>query len=1761
MSGTTAPSPTPQIVLNIASRTISANTVQGPVTVAVDVSVSANSFAFVVDGGNPATVAYDILSDDPSDTSELPSVQCSPDDFPNVQSCQIDGGWHFTAQGQSLQSAPKQILVTIPQSATAKRWTLRAGSEWAASPTTAAVQAVPATFPASDPGSYVGTVAWTNAGATSDAQSLSLPIRAVVTTSHVALIDPSRLLLPDGQAVFSRDASKVTMLGWLTSPVSGAGSLYSVGMTVSLTKIDPGTGQPVPSYDPTTGLITGSFAVQDEQGSGGFSGTVTLQRVSDTAACPATACSAGTYCDGLVHACLPGSAPASGDGIVDPAQATPSKSLASAAVSAWAPAVSSLVSANAAMLGGTGRTAMQRAYCFSAASQGQVAAFLDYTPGALMTPSQDLGCRLPSATQGAPLAAYPQLTFPFVNTTTDLGSPDAKGDALTMVANCLAELAAAPTGSLASDLAAQPKCVSLGRFFAALTPADDSDTGKKLSTQILRQWAGLNAYVANTTVQDQAYDNTLNAVVADDATRFATTIDQVQQDLLVFLDPRIRSRYLEGGTWPQVAAAPDYRLQRPVAHWAFNATTSPVPDADGGSIGFSVPTADLVGSQLQTLGAASCQSTAPVSLDDGTTHNRFAVAMVLSTTSTNGQVTLFEKAGSDSFKIQGNFTGSQLTVVASDSAGRSATFPMIDLCAGVSGCGTNGSVLPGFLYFSDDNGAYQLGAMTGQKSVVVAAASVVGGGPRWGASGTVALPCGATHSCTAFNTCTSYDLNTPGDGGDAANTVYSNSSELGWEHQVTCFNNTKGVPVCHSSVGTPTDCNSTAAAKRTQLAAAFSPHPPSSVLANFSVTGHFSSTTTPFDDGDTKGIVIVGDCDLSELNIPSPATRAKPVCGCQPNVPFLSSTTKIDEVSLWNRPLQPEDVVAMYNAYALNPAQSTVLPLPPPPARVAPAPQLVLPGTEQAGGLAPQLLESAAAHAHLLTAYVHAASGTIYAQCYQSDPLLPNPSQILQTVLSRVGPGLRLVQILKDQAAQLASAPGVTSALWYPRYQADLEALAGEMHGAYAALHQASTCNNPLGIEEGEIPLYIGDASGLAPVDRFFAGTRALIGLMNENDSLQGELTQAANAFQAAQAAYVSQQQSAYQITLAAADRTTTLNNLHVQYEASLRKYCGVPAGTDLLDAFMNHGMTVDNCFIASERTGCSNAAALLIRDVPSGCLRGDMGAHILALQTSNIDVSNALNALDRDIDQWRGDEQYCIDRAAFDNDTNALVQAHFATLEAMRARQAAADNGFSIIDGILDVGIIVAATAVSGPAGGAVAAGAVVAASAAGGGGGGNGDVAALGALKGINSDVAAIVDRSMAQDQATEDDHYQEMLIARAALKDSKDCFHKADNDMFSFGQAADTFRRAFQVAGAAGSAFLDDRDQVQGLVDEFRGQQGLINSIDRTPPHLHFWLDNAITNYQSHMRNARRLAFLAVRTFEYEAQVSSAQRQAVLSARTPHDLQVAMSQLALASSSFWQGPNNQGTPGVTPTVFSLRDDILDLPALVTAQSPPGRPAPLTASQAFTTLLTSDSGVLYDNSGNLLGHAIRFSLAGGQPWDSGTCAERIWRITPSVQMDNTSPPQGPNATRLVLYQQNTFGSQVCTTFSAPDLVPGATQVVRYQPTTSLLTGDAPVTFSSPQGFSSIPIDYVADMTVHDLKLAQQGDNPGGFVAGFAGRGVIGNYILLFPACNGCTQDSQGWTSNNLKHVDDVLLRFDIVSASNLDNDIPSLSAGATAQ
>jgi hypothetical protein len=202
--------------------------------------------------------------------------------------------------------------------------------------------------------------------------------------------------------------------------------------------------------------------------------------------------------------------------------------------------------------------------------------------------------------------------------------------------------------------------------------------------------------------------------------------------------------------------------------------------------------------------------------------------------------------------------------------------------------------------------------------------------------------------------------------------------------------------------------------------------------------------------------------------------------------------------------------------------------------------------------------------------------------------------------------------------------------------------------------------------------------------------------------------------------------------------------------------------------------------------------------------------------------------------------------------------------------------------------------------------------------------------------------------------------------------------------------------------------------------------------------------------------------------------------------------------------------------PFVFSVRDEILKLATTTTNVT--GDPQ-LTPVQQLQRYLASDSSKILDTTGKFVGRGIRFALA-PDTWSQTTCDERIWRLEPSVQIDNP-----PSQHTVVLYQDNTFGSQDC----HADV--GTVVQTHADAAPNLLVGDTS-TFTATSAFTAVNLDGPAGLDRTALL-----NRPQSSIAGFAGRGLYGNYVLLFP--------QPLWSDADIANVKDVLLRFDLSAAT----------------
>jgi len=1667
------PPPTAELTLGVPSVAVSANTFAGPVLVPVTVSVDATTPAVVAaHNPHPASVRYHFVGIDdpllppdptvpPPDPATLPKVKCSDGDALTTR-CEIGGGWTFTTSG-GLHSQERTIWVQVPQSTTLRSWTLQATSDWAADAASVSVAAAPIAPPPAIPGRYTGQMTLTIAGA-----PLTIPVEALVTDTGVAVLDPARIFLPDGHALLTRDASKVAMIGWLNATVGSTTSTYNVGFQI---------GTPV--QNPMTGHLDFGASSISIGASSPTPIALSLDRVGDIDAPACTSnstCTAGTYCETPIGRCIAGSGPATGPGIVaiSDGRAMPSTSLVSPQIATWQSPLASLVSAHHGVLDLPGVAGVSSAYCAHTTIDQGAPRF-----NALPTTSSvslDSKCDL----AGAP---YDEPTFPYAERTTEVMADAQGGDAFVLLDACTAELDAPPSSTLT-----EADCVSLGRFFLALTAgarAAGNDTQQRLIWQLVRQWLGLNSYVASTTIRTQAYHDVLDADRVEPQVRLGRAVDRVERNLQVLLDPAVRDQWAAGSVIDLVANSPDYRgVARPVVRWTFNDHASPAADVEGNNplvaTGANVA---LAGSYLDVTGVpsnvADCHSAAPIALDP----TRYTIMAKVAFVPANGQtVTLVEKDAPSGKWLKLDATtstnGVMIDVSLHDSDGHLANFKFPwDVANGsLLAVVRNGSAFSA-LVKPANQAAFSVGAST----------ISAGGGPTWGDAGTVTLAC----NVPTDETCTSWDRDVLGDALDITTT---NSTEQSPQQSNTCTTVPHHPTTCSGQIQDPSFCTSLAALRRTALLRTVFPNAPAAATNALTVTGAVNIVSQTRDN--EAGTIIVGttwDCLLTITNFPVPVTAKKPVCGFA-----ARNSIQWDEVSLWSRSVTFDEFSAMATIYNNNPNQET---LPSKPSYDA--------KDEQGVGLPVYLIEAANAHLDLLVHYLAAEGAVVYSQCYNT-----GVSDERGVAAARVGHNLRLLAALELEAVRLA---GMTSpsAAWRPRYQKALDQLAHLQNAVVQQLRHINECSNTLNIGDDEIPLYVGSVSPNDPNAAFYASSQYLTGLAEVEVNPTGGaatllLNQARNAF-------VAQRLSSFQTNRGAGstEKTDRVNALTVNYEDQLKKLCGpapgdLTGGHPLLDGFRAGTLNETNCFFKVEQAGCTGLEHTPFADIPDDCVRGEIGERVIAIKSAAVDVANATAAQDRAIKAEDVQDQTCMTLVKDVAAARRELLSHQARMRDLNDEQ----QDFSFVSSLVSSAAKIGAAAATGGASSLINFGKD-----------GHGFDAAT-SIAGLGLEIWG--DR-IANDIQKEKDHFDVEVSDRKGGEAVLACHNTADQQRFTIAAAGDTILRAAQESRAALFAIRNDMNTVAGLAGEAKAQLEFEDTINRTPPQFHYWLDQDIADYQKHMGYARRLTYLALRAYEYETQTDLHLRGAVLSARLPSDLHGVLHSL-ITSSSKIAGGLDVKLSGLT---FSLRDEIMKIEPMRDADDP--TKIVKNSAQVFNDLLTSDAGKIYTGTGanrHLLGHGIRFSIQPDQ-WNNLYCDERIWRVTPLPAVTGGVP----NSNAVVLFQSNSFGSQSCT-----DTHPVTMTLLR--PNANLMSGDAPVDFTVPPPMFGTPITVPTTLTDAQIRALPDGS---GLDASDAGRGLYGDYIFVFPACDSAARCTNGYTDAKLKGVTDVTIRFDLVYAGNV--------------
>ncbi len=302
--------------------------------------------------------------------------------------------------------------------------------------------------------------------------------------------------------------------------------------------------------------------------------------------------------------------------------------------------------------------------------------------------------------------------------------------------------------------------------------------------------------------------------------------------------------------------------------------------------------------------------------------------------------------------------------------------------------------------------------------------------------------------------------------------------------------------------------------------------------------------------------------------------------------------------------------------------------------------------------------------------------------------------------------------------------------------------------------------------------------------------------------------------------------------------------------------------------------------------------------------------------------------------------------------------------------------------------------------------------------------------------------------------------------------------------------------------------------------------------------FWVDEKVEQFKKEFDWARRLTYLAMQAVEYEFQQSLPYRSQIVSATTPAQMQGAL--IALQQEEVSRTINAR-RPQSSSIVLSLRDDVLKLSD--DSDLPSGE-RNWTPAQRFESRVSDAKYAYYDSQGNYLGQAVPFTLNPTGVLQT-RCGERVWDVTATIQGDGIEA-SAPGASVLLL-KRNTFESQYCdghapvnaTTSAGTPLASAIPQMQLgvIHDSADLFQPGAAVDLSDATEFTAALLYpwFNIPKTEFYATSYQNGSS-----AELAGRGLYGDYVLLFPQ----QELSAGF---ELKNVEDVLLRLDYLSIDNL--------------
>jgi hypothetical protein len=688
---------------------------------------------------------------------------------------------------------------------------------------------------------------------------------------------------------------------------------------------------------------------------------------------------------------------------------------------------------------------------------------------------------------------------------------------------------------------------------------------------------------------------------------------------------------------------------------------------------------------------------------------------------------------------------------------------------------------------------------------------------------------------------------------------------------------------------------------------------------------------------------------------------------------------------------------------------------------------------------------------------------------------------------------------------------------WSEAYEGGLARFAAARGRAVEALQRLARCENPLGIPEEDLPLYFGDVVG--ENSQFFASSDYLV-----ESWARPAVGSAMSALEQARTAWLSKRDSEVRQLMNEYDAERRLEALQTSLVKPVIEACGITEYDifDVLPAFAARDLTVGGCF---RKPSCA--------EYEPECVRGTIGDAALGIKAAKTALRLEMRQQDRRHVEQRAQEDICervtssivddiADIAQYKDDAERARQKSkgvFGSIGGWVSEQSPdwLGDAFELLGGCLK-------GAVSGAATGAAA-------------GGLGAEVgAAAGCGFGIDSTYAAQGHRDL--DEAR--DAMNLALTTSQLLREQDACWDEVDRRLrdseygLDFGgQQLVALEQARYRLDELLRATTRNLEEARVIIDRERG---------RTLPSVahHYWTDEKVDRFRREFDRARRLTYLAMRAVEYEFQQSLGLRSAILTAVHPYELEQIVNALDVERAT---RTINARRPAAGIEVLSLRTDIVGLQGLEAAG--PGERTD-SSTRRLQTIITSPEYAVWDEDHNYIGQGIPFNLR-----ESGAlrhrCAERLWRVSATIQGDLTSVEEP--GTHVFVLKNSVFTSQWCSGLGDGN----GYQQASTGHTTNLFRADgAPGDGETFQYTTALlfPWFNVQRSEFYRDEFSQ------GASEELAGRGLYGEYILLFPY-NGMLEPSSSCVLGedpscadpfrDLGAVEDVLIRFDYYSVDDL--------------